>query len=1209
MLPLVGIMATAIISCNDAPRNVALPAPYLGFTQPVTSPLRFADTVLLKWDTLKKGTIRPIKKRLDLETLPTQAFDSTGFKKFSKDPETVAFNFNSLPGQPYNIDTVVSKPLNFSIRSLKPGQLKKAVPAWQTANPTLIADFSTRQGFPMDFVSALYKDKDGLLWISGTGGIYRYDGENLQGIYARAIPHIGAMMEDDLGRYWFTCDAGLGFIDLKKGIIAISTETNMPRNKICSMPKDEKGQLWMGATAGEGIAVIDPEKQTFRLVRGPANAPIVKSSNAFHDSEGNMWVSSFNGGITIFNQQTGTVKALNKTNGLAKDSVSAMMQTRQGKIWIAFKGGEMDALDIKAGTITHYTAAQGLPRGNTPVIVEDDHSQLWIGGDNGVRILDPANKRLKWITNESGLADNWVTSFVQDNNHRMWTGTISGGNVIDQYGETSLPLGSGQVISLTEDVTGNIWVATTKGILLINAQRSQVRRLDRAHGLGNDFVQSFIMHDRKMLVSTNGGFDIIDPVNKTIEHTGKKEGLTNDSIYSVVRDRKGRTWLTGPSNGIDLIDSAQTVILHTERANGLNDNNIADAIEDKEGNIWIAGFVGGLGLIDPGTATMQLINDLEGLRDTCSKVLQVDDRGRIWVGTDKGIYVFDKRKQTVTTITTQEGLPSNRVLAILPYRDKMVIATDTKSAVVRAPASDADSSRWEIDILAKSENLKRVQANSWKVDAVTSKGEFLWGDNGMIMIHGIEPNRDSIATYITGFNLMNKPQYFTEPYVFGDKDSLRTPDSIFVKGQTPIVAGYASSRDLSWDKTEGPYHLPGKLSIPYNKNFIQFQFAQANMGLNGPTEYIYILEGVDREWSKPTTNAYTENYLNLNPGSYTFKVSSRNFNGKWTAPASFSFTITPPWYKTWWAYSIATLLVLGLLRMYIIYRSRLLQKENRILDEKVTLRTRQLQQTIEDLKLTQSQLIQSEKMASLGELTAGIAHEIQNPLNFVNNFSDINKELLVEMKDEISKGNISEINVMIGSLIENEEKINHHGKRADAIVRGMLQHSRKSTGEKELVDINTLTDEYIRLCYHGLRAKDKSFNASIETNLDPAVGKVNVIPQDLGRVILNLLTNAFYAVDQQKKKTDAGNFQPTVSISTRKSGDKTIIAISDNGGGIPAEALGKIFQPFFTTKPTGQGTGLGLSISYDIITKAHGGELNVDTQEGAGTTFSIVLPA
>ena len=306
----------------------------------------------------------------------------------------------------------------------------------------------------------------------------------------------------------------------------------------------------------------------------------------------------------------------------------------------------------------------------------------------------------------------------------------------------------------------------------------------------------------------------------------------------------------------------------------------------------------------------------------------------------------------------------------------------------------------------------------------------------------------------------------------------------------------------------------------------------------------------------------------------------------------------------------------GLLLLFgglVVRNNRRKQRVNLLLQQQ----KEEIQKTLNQLTSAQAQLIQSEKMASLGELTAGIAHEIQNPLNFVNNFSEVNTELIDELKTELATGNTQQAIELANDIKDNEQKINHHGKRADAIIKGMLQHSRSSSGIKEPTDINALCDEYLRLSYHGLRAKDKSFNATMKTDFDNAIGKININPQDIGRVVLNLINNAFYATGE-RRKTEGEGFEPTVSISTtsiqppsstadKSEGRSVQIKVSDNGGGIPQKILDKIFQPFFTTKPTGQGTGLGLSLSYDII-KAHGGELKVETKEGDGSEFIISLP-
>jgi signal transduction histidine kinase len=427
-----------------------------------------------------------------------------------------------------------------------------------------------------------------------------------------------------------------------------------------------------------------------------------------------------------------------------------------------------------------------------------------------------------------------------------------------------------------------------------------------------------------------------------------------------------------------------------------------------------------------------------------------------------------------------------------------------------------------------------------------------------------------------------------------------------------IIPGETSILKKPIDETD-------QITLAHNQNNLSIEFIAIHYSNPSANKYAYKLENYDDEW-RNVGNQHVAFYPNLPPGVYTFRVKAANDKGVWNEKgATLKIIVNPPWWKTIWAYVIYGLLATAAVIAVDRYvRRRLVQREReksraRELEQAKEIEKAyyKLEETHETLKATQSQLIQSEKMASLGELTAGIAHEIQNPLNFVNNFSEVNKELITEMKNEIDLGNVNAAKNIAKNIEDNEEKIIHHGKRADAIVKGMLQHSRASSGQKELTDINALADEYLRLAYHGLRAKDKSFNAGIKTSFDTNIPKINVIPQDIGRVILNLINNAFYAVDEKKKHTTTGSaqngYEPIISVSTKRNNGGVEIRVADNGNGIPQKILDKIFQPFFTTKPTGQGTGLGLSLAYDII-KAHGGEIKVETKEGEGSEFIIRLP-
>jgi len=307
--------------------------------------------------------------------------------------------------------------------------------------------------------------------------------------------------------------------------------------------------------------------------------------------------------------------------------------------------------------------------------------------------------------------------------------------------------------------------------------------------------------------------------------------------------------------------------------------------------------------------------------------------------------------------------------------------------------------------------------------------------------------------------------------------------------------------------------------------------------------------------------------------------------------------------------SLAAVIFLIVISFILYLNNRQKQKAYSIIrkqKQETDIQKSRVEQAYQDLKATQNQLVHAEKMASLGELTAGIAHGIQNPLNFVNNFSEVNTELITEMKDQISQGKWEEVKSIAAVIEDNEKKIMHHGQRADGIVKSMLQHSRSSSTQKEPTDINAMADEYLRLAYHGFRAREKDFNAQMKTDFDPHIGKINLVPQDIGRVLLNAFNNSFYAL-HEKEKMNGKQFSPMISVSTQKSSNNAVIRIGDNGIGIPDSIREKIFQPFFTTKPAGQGTGLGLSLSYDIVT-AHGGQIEIESNEGEGSIFKITIP-
>ena len=1189
--------ATFFLSCNN-PGNIPFPEKELGYTQPVTVPLVFSATKKLKWDTTRKGGITPVIKKFDIDALPAFSYDSTGFKPFSQPPDETHFDFSKLPEKDFSIDKLPSQRLDFKTTVLGPiPTINAGAPVMQKGKPLAIFDFGKAQGLRANLITTLFKDHNGLLWIGSSEGLFRYDGVHIQTFVqgSAAETSINGITEDKEGNIWFIRrGASIGMIDLHKNTISYSNKIGENLRGLYKMIMDKAGNIWVYNQADKSVSIINPAAQTYKNIdaktwlsdtSGFQPHPITGINlQILQDDAKNIWVTTMAGGVDIINAESGKIKYLGKSNGLSSDSVTAIAEDKNGRIWVGMTNG-VDAINIENGIIKHYGKLQGFANTITIGLYFDNKGYLWRNTINGIGVADLNKGTIRHIDQRDGLSGNLMFSAVEDNYNRMWVSSSTGLNMIDQNGETVHPLGTGQIVSLMEDGADNLWVATTKGLFIVNPQRTIMHLLDKEGGLSDNSVQAFWERNGNIVIATDGGYNIIDPVRKTFLKAGKKEGLVSDSIYVTFNDAEGNMWLTGPSKGIFLVDSAKKMILHTDVSGGLNDDAILDVKQDKNGLIWLATLHDGIDLVNPADGTVKYLNNQPGLQDTCAKMILEDKNGRMWIGTDKGIYIADTKKGTLTNITTNQGLTTNTILSLLEYKGNILANTNERISIISPPEPGDSAKGWKISLLDKSQGLLKEEAQSWSTDGITHDGKYLWGDAGLTVINPVKPSNDSVATYITGMTVLGQPQYFMSS----------SADSIY--------AGHSRSK---WDSVSGPYNLPGNLSLPHTENYLQFQFAQANLSRPDITFYTYVLDGIDKNWSKPSINPYTENYLNLPVGKYIYKVSSKGIDGRWSSPAKFEFTIMPPWYQTWWSYSLYVLSGLGLLRLYIVYRSRKLQKENKILEEKVRHRTGELQKSLEDLKSTQSQLIQAEKMASLGELTAGIAHEIQNPLNFVNNFSEVNTELLKELKTEADKGNLEEVKAIADDVISNEKKINHHGKRAEAIVKGMLQHSRSSSGIKEPTNINALADEYLRLAYHGLRAKDKTFNSTMKTDFDESIGNINIIPQDIGRVILNLITNAFYVVDE-KKKSGIGNYEPTVTVSTKKINNTLEIKLKDNGNGIPPKVLDKIFQPFFTTKPTGQGTGLGLSLSYDIV-KAHGGEIKVETREAEGSTFTIQLP-
>jgi len=1220
-------IATGVLfaSCNGA-FNADVPPPAAANAPPVIQPLKLSKPQKIAWADVKAIPARPVVTKLAWNRLPEQPLDTTGFKPFKYPVQESKFDYSALPAKSLDINKLPSHPLKFKSYVLPPPKLVKgAKPELKNGNLYLlgVSDDESASGTE---VTRLLRDKEGFLWMACTYGLYRFDGENLMAFLSFPVEaNDYGLVQDSLGNIWMpNQNSPLMVLDPQAGILK-KAAPNQNLDDLTHLMVDSRQRIWTTGQNGE-VNLIDPNTQTVKTLSSK-NGLFTSNRTAGigQDKSGKIWVSTGGGGINILDPKNNTIKHLDQAHGLTSDRVNNIFFDSSGRLWLGTYGGTVQVIDPENKSIQTIRELQSAAQGVfIACLSQDDGGRVWIGTTgSGATAIDLKKRLVKHLSKNNGLADNSVLDVREDDKGQLWIATGLGLNMIAGTKAVVAHTGGDYVTNLMEDGHGLIWKATDHGIDILDRKKQASRHLGIKEGLASDTVYFVEQTSQGIFISTGKSLDIVDTIKKTITHF-------SGNYSNILFDKAGRVWyLDENETGINLYDPKNQTIKHFGRDILQLNSTIYFMCLDERGRIWLSNEFGEVAVIDPDAGTLQFLANIKRGRKNSSVFFLPDDKGNIWMGTDRGIYIADLKNLDVVHFSAAQGLINNKVSSMEQYKGNIYAGTNQGLSVITPPAEGVSINKtWQTVSYA----IRKRSGNIYNSDLVTKDGIYWSGDMGLTAFDLAKKDSSKSRPYIKGYSLYDHPVYF---YDKGGVDHSATDtlwrqngETFLLKGQTPANISYAFKSGLKWDKVTGANNMPADLRVPYDQNFIRFHFGSLNLIPHDTTTFRYILTGVDKSWSGITSDTSTMNYMNLQPGYYTFEVISRNDGNSWSAPAKFSFTVDPPWWKTWWAYILYAAVFVGAIWGFVYYRSLQLIKEKHVLEDKVHQATEEiiqqkeeieaqrdslenqrnnLEKTLVELKATQTQLIQSEKMASLGELTAGIAHEIQNPLNFVNNFSEVSVELLDEMDEELDKGDIQEAKAIGADLKQNLQKIKHHGKRADFIVKGMLEHSRTNTGVKQLTDMNVLCDEFLKLSYHGLRAKDKSFNAEMITYFDPKLPKVNVSQQDMGRVMLNLFNNAFYAVNQ-KLKTARPDYKPEVSVITSTQNGKVTIKVRDNGTGIPEAIKEKIMQPFFTTKPTGEGTGLGLSLSYDMVVKGHGGTINVDTQEGEFTEFTIQIP-
>jgi ligand-binding sensor domain-containing protein/signal transduction histidine kinase len=1089
-------------------------------------------------------------------------------------------------------------------------------------------------------IESLYEDRLGILWI-GTlyGGLnrfdaatesfrhYKHDPQNSQSI---SNNHIIAIYEDRAGVLWFGTEAGLNRFDratetFRRYQHDPANPSSLSDNSVSAILEDSLGELWIG-TVSRGLARMgapDREAGIFRTYQHDPQNPQSLASDVVNaiceDQAERLWIGT-SGGLSCLRREDRGAKTVvfrnyqhNPKNpySLSQNYIRSIYADRSGVIWIAARGGGLNRFDPARETTTGaaFRSYQNDPQNPFSLssndiysIYEDRSGGMWLGTRAGAnrfeRVPLPFQHYQHDPKNPASLSDKSVWAIYEDRAGDIWIGTLSGG--LDRFEratgtppgvafthfrydvKNSRSLSDNSVWSIYEDQAGTLWIGTRDGGLnqfdrATKTFRHFRRDPNNPRSLSYNWVTS--IHESRqerdgvLWIGTWGG-----GLNRFERHTGifknyrndpqNPHSLSSNGVWLIYEDRAGVLWL-GTEIGLERFDRATETFKHYHHdpnaANSLSNNSVWSIHEDRAGALWI-GTSSGLNRFDRHTETFKHYREKDGLPNDVIYGILEDARGNLWLSTNKGIVKFNPETGTIKSYEARDGLQSNEFNANAAFQNR--------------------------------------------------RGEMFFGG-------------------IDGFNVFHPDSVKDNPYV---------PPVVITalkRYNTDVAEGIAIS--------EKGIAARDEIVLSYKDNILNFEFAALSFRNSFKNQYAVRLEGFNDNWIQLGAQRQAT-FTNLSPGEYTLQVKGSNNDGVWNeAGAALKLSITPPWWKTRWAYALYAALGLGLL--YAARGFELKQREQKTMLKESELRVlaaeaqaqalqaenarqeSELQKAAElesayqaleeahaHLQATQQQLVTQEKLASLGQLTAGIAHEIKNPLNFVNNFAVLSVDLAKELRAEIEKhktregGDFENLQDIIAMLELNVEKINHHGQRADNIVKSMMQHAHGVSGQRAPADINRLLDEAVDLTYHGLRAKDASLNIAIEKEYDESIGKLNVVPQNISRVFLNLINNACYAAqekqkDKRKEQTaNADNFSPALGVRTKNLDDKIEIRIRDNGNGIPAGIHDKIFSPFFTTKPAGQGAGLGLSISYDIIVQEHKGEIKFATTEGSFTEFMIYLP-
>jgi len=1049
------------------------------------------------------------------------------------------------------------------------------------------------QGINISGIRDILEDGGGNLWFATRrDGVNKYNGYTFTNFAVKEglnFNRVSSMIEDSKGNLWF------GSMDLGAVMYNGHTFTHFTEKeglgdyRVWSIFEDSKGNIWFGTRDG-GASMYDGNSFTHFTPKEGLN--LVSIYSIFEDSKGNLWFGSLINGVSRYDGNSFT--HFTQKEGLIDNSIRSIAEDDQGNLWFGCKGG---ASMYDGNSFTHFTRKEGLSDNYITSITKDGQGNLWFGTiGGGANMYDGSS--FTHFTQKEGLSGNIISSITEDNQGNLLFGTDDGGASI--YHGSSFAhftqkegLNIVGILSMTEDNKGNLWFGSMNmGAFMYNGHT--FTHFTEKEGLGDNRVYS-IFEDGKDNIwfgSHIGRASMYD--GNSFTYFTQKEGLGNNNLWSAIEDSKGSLWFSSYHQGLSVYDGE--TFIHITEKEGLSNNFVETAIKDRHGNLWFGTYGGGVSKYDGESFTH--FTEKEGLSSNFIFSIFEDSRGNLWFGTaDRGVCVFNG--ESFINYAEKEGLSNNVVWSIIEDRDHNIwLGTDNGLNLFAFDQDNVSNSKRsppspEVKIGSVSSTFKSPVIYTYgKADGLIgtnfyrnsvmldSKNRIWWGTRkGLTMLD------------MDKFKIPSEPP----PLQF---------DQIDIGGKFIDYRNLNDSLNsiITFDGVARYQNYPLKLSLPYDQNYLTFHFSAIDWSAPHKLKYSYKIDELSDKWSEPTNEPKAE-YRNLPYGKFTFKVKAIGAAQIWSKPFEYSFNIAPPWWHTWWARTIYGLLFILFILVIVRMRTRTLRKQREQLEDEVESRTI-------DLKEAQTQLIQSEKMASLGQLTAGIAHEINNPVSFTRTSSfaldqdlkDI-EQLIEKYRDFIQKNKLDtkeieefeksiDFEFLLSEINQAIEDIKEGTKRTSEIVKGLREFSHIDHEKMEPEDIHQGMDATIGLLKSKFNPKIK-----ITKSYERSIGLINCHIGQLNQVFLNLLINALYAVGPEGE----------IIITTSSEGDQVLISIEDNGKGIPEDIVNKIFDPFFTTKKIGEGTGLGLSISHGII-KNHGGTITVKSSIEKGTVFEIRIP-